>query len=139
MAATIDAIDGFALTRSGLQGLANAPSLKSLVGLLAFFLASSMQHDCHVHLASLPKYSLPSHPFFAALVCPHYTAECLIYLSLAVIAAPAGRPVNPTVLSGLLFVAVMLAVSARANRQWYRARFGDAAVAKKWNMMPRVF
>ena len=127
------------MTRSSLQGLVNTPSLRSLVGLPAFFLASGMQHDCHVHLAGLPKYSLPSHPFFAALVCPHYTAECLIYLSLAVVAAPAGRPVNSTVLSGLVFAAVMLVVSARANRQWYRAKFGDAAVAKKWNMIPRVF
>lgn len=71
-------------------------SLKAIIGIPVFILASGVQHDCHAYLASLPKYTLPIHPIFQSFICPHYTAECLIYLSLAFISAPKGALINRT-------------------------------------------
>jgi len=133
------AIDGFIFSTANLKALVDAPSLKSFVGLLTFFMASGVQYDCHEYLASLKKYSLPQHPFFRAIVCPHYLAECLIYLSLSVIAAPRGSVLNMTMFAGLILVGVNLGVSARINREWYGKKFGDKAVKQKWNMIPLLY
>ena len=117
----------------------SAPSLKTIVGIPIFLLASGLQHDCHAYLASLPKYTLPVHPVFQALVCPHYFAECLIYLSLAIIGAPKGAVFNKTMLSALVFVGTNLGVTASISKQWYEKKFGTEAVAEKWRMVPWMF
>jgi len=135
----VGAIDAFGFTPKALFGLVDAPSLKSFVGLTVLFVASGAQHDCHVYLASLEKYSLPTHAFFRGVVCPHYTAELAIYLAIALIAAPRGALVNPTVFSGAVFVAAILSVSAGRNREWYREKFGDEAVKGKWCILPGVY
>src|SRR5256885_15162765 len=70
-------------------GLA-APSIRTLLCISVFLFASGVQHDCHRYLASLEKYTLPDLPMFQIFICPHYTAECLIYLCLAILAAPEG-------------------------------------------------
>jgi len=87
----------------------------------------------------LKKYSLPEHPAFQRLICPHYTAECAIYLALTLLAAPQGRLVNWTMGSGLLFVVVNLSVSSKLNREWYRQKFGEDAIKWRRNMIPGVF
>ncbi|OJJ04094.1 hypothetical protein ASPVEDRAFT_135697 [Aspergillus versicolor CBS 583.65] len=112
---------------------------RTLLSIPIFILASGIQHDCHHYLFSLKKYTLPTHPMFSRIVCPHYTAECIIYLSLALLAAPEGETVNKTLLSALVFVAVNLGVSASTTRKWYKEKFGEAAVLGKWNMIPLVY
>ncbi|KAL2871111.1 putative 3-oxo-5-alpha-steroid 4-dehydrogenase [Aspergillus lucknowensis] len=112
---------------------------RTLLCLPIFILASGIQHDCHHYLYSLEKYTLPTHPMFSRLICPHYTAECLIYLSLALLAAPEGEIANKTVLSALAFVAVNLGITASTTRQWYRQKFGEDAVRGKWNMVPFIY
>ena len=102
-------------------------------------MASGLQHDCHHYLFSLEKYTLPTHPLFNSIVCPHYTAECAIYLSLALLGAPRGEQVNKTLLSCLAFVAVNLGITAASSKQWYRARFGEDAVRGKWKMIPWIY
>jgi len=104
-----------------------------------FIIASGVQHDCHKYLASLQKYTLPTHPAFQRLICPHYTAECLIYLSLALIAAPEGELMNKTILTALIFVTVNLGVTADASKEWYEAKFGKESVAGRWRMIPLIF
>ena len=117
----------------------SAPSLKTTVSIPIFILASGIQHDCHAYLASLPKYSLPIHPIFQNLVCPHYFTECLIYLSLAIIGAPKGAPINRTISTALIFVAVNLGVTASVSKEWYEEKFGGEAVAERWKMVPWLF
>ncbi|KAL4974438.1 hypothetical protein BDW66DRAFT_87587 [Aspergillus desertorum] len=112
---------------------------RTLLSLPIFLIASGIQHDCHHHLASLKKYTLPTHPIFNWILCPHYTTECIIYLSLALLAAPKGEILNKTLLSAAFFVAVNLGVTASTTRQWYRERFGEAAVQGKWNMIPLIY
>lgn len=110
-----------------------------MVAIPMFILASGVQHDCHAYLYSLPKYTLPVHSIFQVLVCPHYTAECLIYLSLAMISAPKGAIVNKTVFTALIFVATNLGVTASVSKEWYERKFGKDAVAHRWNMIPSLY
>ncbi|KAL5337664.1 hypothetical protein BJX70DRAFT_229011 [Aspergillus crustosus] len=114
-------------------------SARTLFSLPVFIIASGVQHDCHHYLFSLKKYTLPTHPVFSRVLCPHYTAECIIYFSLAVLGAPQGELVNKTLLSAVVFVAVNLGVTASTTRDWYKQKFGEAAVQGKWNMIPMVF
>src|SRR6187402_1645134 len=99
------------LTKGGALLEISKPSMKTFVAVPIFILASGIQHDCHEHLASLKKYTLPQHYWFQSVVCPHYTSECLIYLAIAIVAAPPGQLLNKTVLAGLGFVASNLAVT----------------------------
>ena len=114
-------------------------------------LASGFQHDCHNYLAFLKanksedgkapeqSYKLPTHPAFQSLIAPHYFAECLIYLSLAILAAPQGAWLNNTIASALIFIVVNLGATAEVTRQWYIKTFGQDAVKGKWRMLPLVY
>lgn len=119
-----------------------APSIRTFVGVLLFIMSSGIQHDCHVHLANLKSkpgdYKLPTHPAFQSIVAPHYTAECLIYLSLAIVGAPYGL-FNLTLTSALVFVIVNLGVTAAGTKGWYERRFGEESVKAKWNMLPGIW
>jgi len=117
----------------------NPPSLQTFIGTLLFLLASGVQHDCHAYLASLKKYTLPEHPAFMQVLCPHYLAECLIYLAISIMAAPPGQVLNRTVLCGTLFVAINLGVTADGTKQWYEQNFGKEKVASRWGMIPFLF
>lgn len=98
-----------------------------------------MQHDCHHYLASLEKYAVPKHPLFQRVICPHYTAECAIYLSLALLAAPRGEIINQSVMCGVLFVVVNLGITAHNTEKWYATKFGADSVRQKSKMIPGIF
>jgi 3-oxo-5-alpha-steroid 4-dehydrogenase 3 len=126
------------------------PSVRTFITLAIFMFASGIQHDCHGYLASLKPtgannkdgksdYKLPAHPAFNLTVTPHYLAECVIYLSIAGMAAPAGQWLNGTVACALVFVAVNLGVTAHGTYEWYERRFGKMALAGRWRMVPFVF
>ena len=115
------------------------PTLRTFLSTLIFIFASGIQYDCHTHLASLQKYSLPRHPAFASLICPHYTAECCIYLSLSLLAAPKGEFVNKTIFSALVFVVVNLGITAKLSQEWYIRRFGAESVKGKRKVVPFIY
>ncbi|KAM3070249.1 3-oxo-5-alpha-steroid 4-dehydrogenase [Clarireedia jacksonii] len=115
------------------------PSLKTFIAVPLFVLASGVQHDCHEHLAMLKKYTLPWHPHFQRIVCPHYTSECLIYIAIAVAAAPEGHLFNRTMLAGFCFVASNLAVTADSTRKWYVEKFGAEQLKGRWRMLPFIY
>lgn len=116
-----------------------APSLCTLISIPIFLMSSGIQHDCHVHLAFLPKYTLPSSPIFKSIVCPHYTAECFIYASLAIAAAPEGAWINRTLFCVLVFVVVNLCVTASATKNWYAQKFGEEKVKERWKIIPGIY
>ena len=115
------------------------PSLKTFIAVLIFIIGSGIQHDCHIHLASLKKYTLPHHYMFQAIICPHYTSECLIYVAIAIVAAPTGQVFNKTVLAAIGFVASNLAVTADSTRQWWIEKFGAEALEGRWRMVPYIY
>lgn len=127
-----------------------APSLRSIVAILIFILASGLQHDCHAYLFSLKtktkskseggEYTLPTHPAFTRIIVPHYTAECLVYFALALIAAPSSSwGLNGTLACVLVFVVVNLGVTAEGTREWYVQKFGHDKIAGRWRMLPGVW
>lgn len=119
--------------------ITNGPSLRTFFCMPLFLIASGVQHDCHHFLFSLKKYTLPDHPIFRGIVCPHYGAECIIYLSLALLAAPPGQMVNKTMLTCLAFVAVNLGLTAQTTKQWYMQKFDKDKVQNRWLMIPYVY
>ncbi|KAI1346572.1 hypothetical protein F5Y01DRAFT_19248 [Xylaria sp. FL0043] len=118
---------------------ARFPVFKSVIASSVFMTAWFMQYRCHRHLAGLKKYSLPDDGLFRYLVCPHYTCECLLYLSLAVLAAPEGQYCNQTLACAVLFVSTNLGVTAKGTKLWYSEKFGSDKVQGKWNMIPILF
>ena len=117
----------------------SAPSIRTIILLPIFILASGVQNDCHRYLASLPRYTLPVQPVFQHVVCPHYTAECLIYLSLSFLSAPHDSIVNPTVFSAFIFCVVNLGVTADTTKKWSAEKFGSEKVSERWRMIPYVW
>jgi len=61
----------------------------------------------------------------------------MIYLAIAIIAAPGDQLLNKTVLAGLGFVASNLAVTADSTRKWYVVKFGE--VESRWRMVPYLY
>lgn len=107
--------------------------------LALFFIASQRQNEFHKKLAGLKKYTLPSGGWFDYLICPHYFCECLIYVAIALVAAPPGYLFNHTVLYGLVFIIVNLGATAHSTKEWYAEKFGADKVAARWRMIPFVF
>lgn len=127
-------------TESAFQSLSwSPPLLRTMLWLPVFIIASGIQHDCHKYLSSLPKYTLPTLPMFQELICPHYTAECVIYLSLAFLAAPKGDIVNRTILASFVFVSVNLSITAAKTKKWYAEKFGKEEVACRWILLPYLY
>jgi 3-oxo-5-alpha-steroid 4-dehydrogenase 3 len=119
--------------------ITNAPSMQTFFLVPLFLVASGLQHDSHHYLFSLEKYTLPKHPMFSGVVCPHYGAECVIYLSLSLLAAPRGAIVNKTMLACMAFVAVNLGITARNTKTWYAQKFGKDSVKDWWYMIPWLY
>jgi hypothetical protein len=94
----------------------------SLVAPICFALNSAQFH-AHKTLASLPKYSIPTDPLFAAVASPHYFIEILLY---AVYALSAPHWLS---LVMVLFVAWNLRDQAKLTHRWYAERFGSAFTA----------
>lgn len=109
------------------------------LALALYAIAYIKQNECHRHLASLKKYTLPNEGWFRFLICPHYTCECILYLAIAWVAAPPDQLFNRTVLLGLLFVAVNLGSTAAGTKKWCVEKFGAEKVAGRWIMVPFVF
>ena len=122
--------------KTGLSASIVAPGLPVSIALFAY--AWLKQFECHKHLASLKKYTLPNDGWFQNIVCPHYTSECLVYFAISLVAAPPGKLVNVTVLTGLVFAAANLGVTAVGTKQWYVEKFGKDKVEKRWAMIPFV-
>ncbi|OQU96597.1 hypothetical protein CLAIMM_02655 [Cladophialophora immunda] len=129
---------------------------KTLAWTFLFFWASDRQNLYHRYLSNLKKYTLPEKYAFRWVVAPHYTAECLIYLSLSFLDAPPPQDhhqrrddnqkpailsVNWTLFCALVFVTVNLGVTADGTKKWLRAKFPDKAweIIKRWRMIPFVY
>ncbi|KAI8269053.1 Polyprenol reductase 1 [Colletotrichum sp. SAR11_239] len=128
-----------ALRASSERNLEALLSFQSVIGVAMYLYGWTMQNWCHKHLASLKKYSLPERGLFRYLICPHYTCECLLYLGLAIAAAPKGQWINRTLLSAFWFIVANLGTTADGTKEWYAQKFGAEKVASKWKMIPFLF
>lgn len=115
-----------------------------LLGIGFFFIGSVVQGNVHGYFCELKeltkgKYTLPTHPFFNYTMTPHYAAECLQYLGLALILAPHGQIFSSTMLCCFVFVLVNLGVTADETRNWYKLHFGADKVDGKSRMIPFIW
>ncbi|KAK7206559.1 hypothetical protein BZA70DRAFT_107272 [Myxozyma melibiosi] len=94
--------------------------------------AGLSQYKAHAVLASLKKYSPPpaSSLLFRYLVCPHYGAEVIVYLSLAIVCG-----LTPATVAVVVWTFVNLSASAEQSRAFYVKRFGEQSVAGKWSIL----
>jgi len=63
----------------------------------------------------------------------------MIYVAIAIAAAPKDQILNKTVLAGLCFVVSNLAVTADSTKKWYIEKFGAENVKGRWRMVPFVY
>ena len=117
----------------------SVPSLRTIICLAIFVWISLVQNSIHRHLACLEKYTLPFHPAFRKILCPHYTCECVIYATLTFLAAPEDHLTNNTLLCALVFVVVNLGVTADISKQWAVEKFGKKEVEDKWRMIAGIW
>lgn len=104
------------LTPILLRNLGNEPlNSKLLISLvvIAFTLVSIDQYRNHYHLASLKKYSLPTHGLFKFVLCAHYFDEIVIYFLFALLYTSLVYTLI------LLWVFVNLSTSANESWKWY--------------------
>ncbi|RVX70569.1 hypothetical protein B0A52_05220 [Exophiala mesophila] len=113
---------------------------ESLLALI-LTLAMLLQFSQHQYLASLKKYTLPSQGTFAHVVAPHYTAECCMYLSVAILANGSHSLVNWTMLCATIFVLVNLGVTAQGTYHWLLLKFPDQRhmITRRYKMIPPVW
>lgn len=107
-----------------------------VISLTVFLCASVLQYLCHVHLASLVKYSQPTFWPFKITVCPHYTSEILVYLSYIGVAVATGSVPNYGLLLAPLFTVTVLTTSAKNSKEWYKQKFPGYNV--RWLTVPGV-
>ena len=123
----------FAPTIPGVKERSTLWTWRTILCTLLFLTASIKQNKYHRYLASLQKYTLPSEHAFRYVIAPHYTMECVIYLSMAILDAPvafdgrrqASTSVNWTMFCAFVFVVVNLQVTAVGTREWQLSRFQD--------------
>lgn len=89
--------------------------------IILFILTSCAQTSAHLSLARakpvVGKYGVPTSVLFSHIVCPHYTAEVVIYMLLAVCTQ------TLPAISLLAFVAINLSNTAVRTRKWYADKF----------------
>lgn len=136
------------IDHAGSREVMSSPSLlrpislfKLVVTLFIFGMATRAQHDYHVYLANLPKYTLPDRWMFRYIVAPHYTAECAVYLSLAILSAPASHLLNRTMLCTFMFVLVNLGITADGTKTWMLGQFPQRKtdIQRRWRMIPLLW
>ncbi|KAK9469615.1 hypothetical protein V1512DRAFT_256663 [Lipomyces arxii] len=114
------------------------PKLESSTPVAAisiFIVASVIQHKAHRQLSSLKKYSPPPQTIiFRYVICPHYTADIVVYIACAMTCG--WTPINVAV---IVWTTVNLGASSEQIRAFYVKKFGLRCVSGKFHMLPFVF
>jgi 3-oxo-5-alpha-steroid 4-dehydrogenase 3 / polyprenol reductase len=135
----------FSWTRANLdvslsESLRNAINVNSFSAIALFLTSSLWQFHIHSILASLrptsvkPVYKAPppSSLPFRLFLTPHYTAEILLYLALALLCQ------NWTLFMSLIWTITNLAVSSGETREWARKKF-EGKEWGRWNLIPFIY
>ncbi|CAN8077339.1 unnamed protein product [Agarophyton chilense] len=114
------------------------PLPRTILVLVTFIFGSFAQHFSHRTLAHVTprvgKYGLPRGFLFRYVICPHYFAEIVVYLSFVLALQRTGSAFM------LLFVVTNLTDSALRTKQWYAAIFKSetTSVRKRRAIFPYV-
>lgn len=113
-----------------------------VVYIVVFGLAAIDQHQNHVHLSQLIKYSPPSFRMFKYSSSAHYFDEILVYLLIVLISfqkyswGDKLNLVDVNFLVILLFVIGNLSITAIATRDYYLSKFDGYSV--KYSIIPGI-
>lgn len=134
-------LSNYTYTLTGENILQYLASNKLVVVYIAVFvLAAIDQHQNHIHLSQLIKYSPPSFRMFKYSASAHYLDEILVYLLIFLISFQKyswGDKLNLVDVNFLvivLFVIGNLSITAIATRDYYLSKFEDYSV--KWSIIP---
>ena len=124
--------------------VAAALSPAQWVGVAAFVGGSALQAASHAALARLQAraaasntpYLLPTAGVLTLCACPHYLGEIVVYVGLALIAAPTCTA-PPTL--ALVWVTANLVMGAADARDWYRRQFGRAFPVGRAALVPGLY
>ncbi|CCG84070.1 protein of unknown function [Taphrina deformans PYCC 5710] len=106
-----------------------------VVLVIAFFSAQYAQHTTHRQLAAIRaqcrrgQYLNPRTGLFKLCIAPHYTAEILMYFSLALFQAD-----NISLWLVVIWTTVVLGTSAIQTNQWGKIKFDDWG--ERWIILP---
>ena len=125
---------------SGAKERADTSAVGSATAVIVFVAGSVWQHRCHRTLAELrpstpstvPAYSIPRGSGFSYLLCPHYTAELVIYLAFAMLRSCLLQWL------ALVWTAVNLSITAHKTRQWYASKWPEGEWTRRWTIVPFV-
>lgn len=124
-----------------------------IIALALYIYASWHQHTCHQILANIRSkirdpsssssqsnvYQIPRGDWFESVVCPHYLADILIYVSMCIL----NKWQNLTLLAGLIWTTINLTVTASETEEWYKKSFGSkykkAFVRGRWIILPGIY
>ncbi|KAI8576150.1 hypothetical protein K450DRAFT_214650 [Umbelopsis ramanniana AG] len=123
-----------------------------ILAIVLFAYASWHQYVCHRILANIRMkarpstsaasssiYQIPRGDWFEKVVCPHYLADILIYVSLCIL----NRLQNLTLMAGLLWTIINLSVTAGETERWYKKSFGskyaNTFVRGRWIVLPGIY
>ncbi|XP_018085471.1 polyprenol reductase-like [Xenopus laevis] len=115
-----------------------------ILGLTLYIWASLHQYRCHCILANLRKsasgtimhlnYAIPTGDWFEKVSCPHYLAELLIYLSIAVVFGP----LNTIWWLVVLYVLFSQALAAVLCHEFYHEKFDSYPIHRN-AFIPFIF
>ncbi|KAG2180016.1 hypothetical protein INT43_003803 [Umbelopsis isabellina] len=124
-----------------------------IIALSLYVYASWHQHTCHQILANIRSktrdpsssssqsnvYQIPRGDWFESVVCPHYLADILIYVSMCIL----NKWQNLTLLAGLFWTIINLTVTASETEEWYKKSFGSkykkTFVRGRWVILPGIY
>jgi hypothetical protein len=117
------------------------------IPLLLFFAANYYQYEAHLILFRMKieqlksahpnVYHLPTQSWFRLVCVPHYTAEVLIYMSLAALMLPRASTHAPLLL--VVWVTSNLAVVAQAQHSWYQRQYPDEVPKVWYKLFPYIW
>ena len=109
-------------------------------GVLLFIYASYHQYKCHSILANIraghdsKTYGLPEGDWFELVTSPHYFAEILIYIGIAMVQGFK----NVWTIVPVLTTILLLLIGARLTHEWYTEKYKEKC-SNKCALIPYIF
>ena len=137
-------IDQLQHTDSRVTQPASEHVVSSVMAVMLYVGGSVWQRRCHRILAELrptaasrsatstATYSIPRGSGFSYLLCPHYTAELMIYLSFATMRSCLLQWL------ALFWTTVNLSITAQKTRHWYANKWPHGDWTSRWTLVPFV-
>lgn len=124
----------------------NIQTICFLVGLFLFVYGSIHQSRCHKILARLrndiskhDSHLLPNGDWFKYVSSPHYLAEIVIYVGIAIMVSSHTGKLHLSLYLMIAFTIINLSITANGTHQWYLDNFKDKVPKERRRIIPFLF